>query len=64
MRALSTVLTVLSLCAAGAAGATCQLAKYDIPVRISGMRALRKANINGTNDEFMLDSGAFYSYPH
>jgi tetratricopeptide (TPR) repeat protein len=43
------------------AAGTCKVAKFELPVTMSGMRALITAKINGENVQFVLDSGAFYS---
>jgi tetratricopeptide (TPR) repeat protein/predicted aspartyl protease len=43
------------------AAGTCKVAKFELPVTMSGMRPLISAKINGENVQFVLDSGAFYS---
>lgn len=46
----------------GPARAGCQLGKRgEFPLNISDLRALLTAKINGTDETFIVDSGAFYS---
>jgi predicted aspartyl protease len=51
------------LCApAGGAIAACKLAKMaELPVTMAGLRPVIKAQINGRDANFIVDSGAFYS---
>ena len=56
----SLALSSLALAPAHAAD-TCKLSKFDLPVTMSGMRALIGAKINGENAQFVVDSGAFFS---
>ncbi len=54
-------LAATSLCA-GAAEAACALHKIaDLPITMRGTRPLLPAKINGAAEEFLLDSGAFFS---
>jgi tetratricopeptide (TPR) repeat protein/predicted aspartyl protease len=43
------------------AASQCKAEKLDIPVALTGMRAVVSAKINGQDARFALDSGAFYS---
>jgi len=48
--------------AAFAADSHCKLAKLaEFPITMRGQRPLMTAGINGTDVQFMVDSGAFYS---
>jgi tetratricopeptide (TPR) repeat protein/predicted aspartyl protease len=42
--------------------AKCQLTSVDLPITMSGLRPLVTAKINDTEVNFLLDSGAFYSF--
>lgn len=46
---------------ATAARARCELEAFEIPVAISGLRALATIRVNGTEARFVVDSGAFFS---
>ena len=47
---------------AGVAIAACKLAKMaELPVTMAGLRPVIKAQINGIDANFIVDSGAFYS---
>lgn len=65
MRSATTILCLLTAtCFAVAARAdnTCSLGKVtDLPVTMTGMRPLIGAQVNGTDEKFLLDSGAFFS---
>jgi predicted aspartyl protease len=53
---------LLALCGTpGAALATCQLGRFDLPVTMHGMRAVISARVNGSPVSFIADSGAVYS---
>jgi tetratricopeptide (TPR) repeat protein/predicted aspartyl protease len=43
------------------AAANCKVQKLDLPVALSGTRAVTNAQINGQDARFIVDSGAFYS---
>jgi tetratricopeptide (TPR) repeat protein/predicted aspartyl protease len=56
------LLVLLALAAAPhAAHAKCEIEKFDLPVTMSGLRALVTAGINGREATFIADSGAGYS---
>jgi len=56
------ILATLGWCGAANAANKCELqASPEIPVTISGLRALIKTRINGAEATLVLDSGAFYS---
>jgi predicted aspartyl protease len=63
MRALTALAALFVLSAsAGSASATCKIgAVAELPVTMSGMRPLVPAKINGQEELFLADSGAFYS---
>lgn len=58
--ALSSVAAILSAAPAHAAD-NCKAEKIELPVTLSGMRALIDTKINGQDAKFFFDSGAFYS---
>jgi tetratricopeptide (TPR) repeat protein/predicted aspartyl protease len=58
--ALSSAAAILSMAPAHAAG-DCKAQKMELPVTLSGNRALVDARINGQDVKFIFDSGAFYS---
>jgi predicted aspartyl protease len=58
--ALAAVAAILRIAPALAAD-DCKAQKIDLPVTLSGMRALLDAKINGQDARFFFDSGAFYS---
>src|SRR5208282_4645564 len=59
-RSAVALLSLLAL--AGDAIAACKLAKMaELPVTMAGLRPVIKAQINGSDANFIVDSGAFYS---
>ncbi len=58
--ALFSMAAILRMVPAHAA-ADCKAEKLELPVTLSGMRALVDAKINGREARFIFDSGAFYS---
>ena len=59
-RLVAFALFALSL-AAGRAAAECSVARIEMPVTMSGLRAMIPAQINGADTIFAVDSGAFFS---
>jgi tetratricopeptide (TPR) repeat protein len=57
------LVALLALCiASGTASARCQLSNFlQLPVTLKGLRALVTLNLNGTDETFILDSGAFFN---
>jgi predicted aspartyl protease/tetratricopeptide (TPR) repeat protein len=59
VRLLATVVGCNLLC--GVAQAKCELKAFEIPVVMSGLRALATLRLNGAEARFVVDSGAFFS---
>jgi tetratricopeptide (TPR) repeat protein/predicted aspartyl protease len=58
--ALASMAAILSVAPAHAAD-DCKAEKIELPLTLSGMRALINTKINGQDARFFFDSGAFYS---
>lgn len=55
------LLSALLLLSPLAARSECKLGSFEIPVVMSGLRAVAKLRVNGTEVPMIVDSGAFYS---